>query len=83
MQGLSTVGPCNETARVSAISKSVTAARAIPTALADAPHVVPGGYDRVASTLALKPLLQEFGVELAQVLAPSGLPTTCSTTPTT
>ncbi len=35
---------------------------------------MPGGYDRVASTLALRPLLQEFGVELAQVLAQSGLP---------
>jgi AraC-like DNA-binding protein len=36
--------------------------------------VVPGGYDRVASTLALQPLLQEFGVDLKQVLAESGLP---------
>ena len=29
---------------------------------------------RVASTLALQPLLHEFGIDLAQVLAPSGLP---------
>lgn len=36
--------------------------------------VVPGGYDRAASTLALKPLLDEFGVDLQQVLAESGLP---------
>jgi AraC-like DNA-binding protein len=36
--------------------------------------VVPGGYDRVASTLALAPLLHEFGVDLKQVLAQSGLP---------
>jgi hypothetical protein len=52
----------------------VTTARAISTSPADAPHVVPGGYDRIASTLALKPLLREFGVELEQVLAQSGLP---------
>ena len=74
MQGLSTVGPCNEAARVSAISKPVTAPRAISTDPADAPHVVPGGYDRVASTLALRPLLHEFGVDLAQVLAQACLP---------
>ncbi len=35
---------------------------------------MPGGYDRVASTLALQPLLREFGVDLAQVLAQSRLP---------
>lgn len=52
----------------------MTTARAISTSPADAPHVVPGGYDRIASTLALKPLLREFGVELEQVLAQSGLP---------
>jgi AraC-like DNA-binding protein len=39
-----------------------------------ATRVVPGGYDRAGSTLALKPLLQEFGVDLQQVLAESGLP---------
>ncbi|MEO8303166.1 MAG: AraC family transcriptional regulator [Betaproteobacteria bacterium] len=37
-------------------------------------RVVPAGYDRAASTLALKPLLQEFCVDLQQVLAESGLP---------
>ena len=42
--------------------------------LAVAIRVVPGGYDRAASTLALKPLLGEFGVDLQQVLAESGLP---------
>jgi AraC-like DNA-binding protein len=52
----------------------VTTPLAVSTSPANAPHVVPGGYDRVASTLALKPLLQEFGVELDQVLAQSGLP---------
>lgn len=36
--------------------------------------VVPGGYDRAASTLALRPLLDAFGVDLQQVLAESGLP---------
>ncbi len=34
---------------------------------------MPGGYDRVASTLALRPLLAEFGVDLSDVLAESGL----------
>lgn len=52
----------------------MTVSRALSTAPADAPHVVPGGYDRVASTLALRPLLREFGVDLAQVLAQAGLP---------
>jgi len=37
-------------------------------------NVVPAGYDRAASTLALKPLLEEFGVDLQQALAESGLP---------
>ena len=74
MWGLSTVGPRNEAARVSEISRPVTAPRATPTSRADAPHVVPGGYDRVASTLALQPMLHEFGIDLAQVLAPTGLP---------
>ncbi len=36
--------------------------------------MVPGGYDRVASTLALAPLLREFGVDLKQALAQSDLP---------
>jgi len=36
--------------------------------------IVPGGYDRVATTLALRPLLAEFGVDLSDVLAESGLP---------
>ena len=35
---------------------------------------MPGGYDRVASILALQPLLREFGVDLEQVLTQSGLP---------
>ena len=39
-----------------------------------ATRVVPSGYDRASSTLALKPLLQEFGVDLQQVLVESGLP---------
>jgi AraC-like DNA-binding protein len=37
-------------------------------------RVVPTGYDRAASSLALKPLLEEFGVDLQQVLVESGLP---------
>lgn len=36
--------------------------------------VVPGGYDRVASTMALVPLLEQFGVGLDSLLAESGLP---------
>lgn len=48
----------------------LTAAQDLPVAV----RVVPGGYDRAASTLALKPLLAEFGVDLQQVLAESGLP---------
>ncbi len=74
MQGLSSVGPRNVAARVGAISKPVTTPRAISTGPADAPHVGPGGYDRVASTLALRPLLREFGVDLADILAQAGLP---------
>ena len=35
---------------------------------------VPAGYDRAASSLALQPLLQQFNVDLFQVLAESGLP---------
>lgn len=45
-----------------------------PQSLAGVLRVVPGGYDRAASTLALKPLLDAFGVDLQQVLAESGLP---------
>jgi AraC-like DNA-binding protein len=52
----------------------VTTPPSIPTRRTDVPAVVPGGYDRVASTLALQPLLREFGVDLKQVLAESGLP---------
>ena len=52
----------------------MTAPPAIATRPADALHAVPGGYDRVASTLALRPLLREFGVDLAQLLAQSDLP---------
>lgn len=36
--------------------------------------VVPGGYDRVSSILALRPLLDEMDVKLDRVLADSGLP---------
>lgn len=36
--------------------------------------VVPGGHDRVASTMALVPLLEQFGVDLDSLLAESGLP---------
>lgn len=36
--------------------------------------VVPGGYDRVASTLALLPLLERFQVDLDSLLTESGLP---------
>ena len=35
--------------------------------------VVPGGYDRAASTIALVPLLEQFGVSLDSLLAESGL----------
>ncbi len=34
----------------------------------------PGGYDRVASTMALRPLLEQFEVDLDALLAESGLP---------
>ena len=36
--------------------------------------IIPGGYDRVSSVLALRPLLKQLGVELDTVLADSGLP---------
>lgn len=36
--------------------------------------VVPGGYDRVASTMALAPLLEQFEVSLDSLLTESGLP---------
>jgi AraC-like DNA-binding protein len=36
--------------------------------------VVPGGYDRAASTMALAPLLEQFGVSLDSLLTESGLP---------
>ncbi|MGB0133737.1 AraC family transcriptional regulator [Dokdonella sp.] len=36
--------------------------------------VVPGGYDRAASTMALAPLLEQFGVSLDSLLSESGLP---------
>ena len=74
MRELPTLRPCTEAARVGAFPRPVTTPRVIAPRTADAPHVVPGGYDRVASTLALKPLLREFGVELEEVLAQSGLP---------
>ncbi len=72
--GFESVCTCHEAAPVGAFRIPVTAPRAISPRPADAPHVVPGGYDRVASTLALEPLLREFGVDLEQVLAQSGLP---------
>ena len=74
MRELPILRPCTEAARVGAFPRPVTTPRVIAPRTADAPHVVPGGYDRVASTLALKPLLREFGVELEEVLAQSGLP---------
>ena len=37
-------------------------------------QAVPAGYDRAATTMALLPLLQQFGVDLHQLLAESGLP---------
>jgi len=36
--------------------------------------VVPGGFDRVSSILALRPLLDHFDVKLDRILADSGLP---------
>ena len=36
--------------------------------------VVPGGYDRVASTIAVLPLLEQFQVDLDSLLVESGLP---------
>ena len=36
--------------------------------------VVPGGYDRAASTMALAPLLEKFGLSLDSLLTESGLP---------
>lgn len=66
--------PYKEAARVTALRMAVKAPRTIAASPADPPRVVPGGYDRVASTLALQPLLREFGVDLGQVLAQSGLP---------
>ena len=53
---------------------AVTSPPADTTSVADALRVVPGGYDRAASTLALQPLLREFGVDLQQLLVESGLP---------
>ncbi len=52
----------------------MTTALSEATSRADAPRVVPGGYDRVASILAIQPLLRDFGVDLNQLLAQSGLP---------
>jgi AraC-like DNA-binding protein len=48
---------------------------ALPTAISRATGVVPGGYDRAASTMALRPLLEQFDVDLDSLLAESGLPT--------
>lgn len=45
-----------------------------PRDLARATGVVPSGYDRVASTQALRPLLENYGVDLTDVLVDSGLP---------
>lgn len=45
-----------------------------PLPIQRATGVVPGGYDRVASTMALAPLLEAFGVDLDSLLAESGLP---------
>jgi AraC-like DNA-binding protein len=45
-----------------------------PVASERARAAVPAGYDRAASSMALQPLLQQFGVDLHDVLAESGLP---------
>ena len=45
-----------------------------PPPITRANGVVPGGYDRVASTMALAPLLEQFGVSLDRLLVESGLP---------
>lgn len=45
-----------------------------PTTIMRATGVVPGGYDRAASIMALVPLLEQFGVSLDSLLAESGLP---------
>jgi AraC-like DNA-binding protein len=46
----------------------------LPPSIVRATGVVPGGYDRVASTLALVPLLKKFQVDLDRLLTESGLP---------
>lgn len=43
-------------------------------AATSANSVVPGGFDRVSSILALRPLLDQFDVKLDRILADSGLP---------
>ena len=58
---------------MSACRITVPVPHAISPGPAETPHVVPGGCERVASTLALQPLLREFGVDLQQLLAQSGL----------
>ncbi|MEZ5565004.1 MAG: AraC family transcriptional regulator [Gammaproteobacteria bacterium] len=45
-----------------------------PPPITRATGVVPGGYDRVASTMALAPLLKQFEVSLDSLLTESGLP---------
>lgn len=45
-----------------------------PPPITRATGVVPGGYDRVASTMAVLPLLAQFEVGLDSLLAESGLP---------
>ena len=46
----------------------------MPPPIARATGVIPGGYDRAASTMALRPLLEQFDVDLDSLLAESGLP---------
>ena len=53
---------------------SARARSELPPSVARSTGVVPGGYDRVASTMALRPLLKQFEVDLDSLLAESGLP---------
>ena len=46
----------------------------LPPQIMRATGVVPGGYDRVASTMAVLPLLEQFQVDLDRLLIESGLP---------
>ena len=54
--------------------KSTLPRSTTPTGTGHLCAVVPAGYDRAASTIALQPLLLQFGVHLHHVLVESGLP---------